>query len=231
MTETSMTPPDRPAGNQWRTTLLDSVMALRDASREYRAALHLAQSGTWSVDLLRVRGVDGRVHAGQRFAFSKPRPHAKALLRIHQVFTTAAGELERLYEAAALAYAYGAAWATRQVLDGASPTHVEFIGRDAEGLLEHPDPLIPIATKDGQGVAGWCDAARFAAAREALATCLAAGDHGEDLCAKDYVTDHEASDMHRAWDIARGTAEAAYAYGLRAEEALQFALNVARRSG
>jgi hypothetical protein len=216
----------------WRRSLEDSVWALRDAAREYRAALYLAESGAWSVELDRTRRVDGAVTLANRQTVhgnTLPiRPHDKALYAIGDAYRTLRDTLTRGYEVAAMAYAYGAAWATRQVLDGHAPTAVEFAGRD-DGQLTHPHPLsIAIGTTDGRDVARWSGAAKLAAARERLTDCQAAGEYGEELASREYLADHEAGWMHEAWGIADGLPDAANAYGTQAEHALAFALNVVR---
>lgn len=214
----------------WRRTLEDSVTALRDAAREYQAAARLASSGAWHCHWERLRPVDGTVtHPGYTSTIPL-RPHDDAVSVIHRVWDKAADHLSQGYEAAALAYAWGATWAVRELLDGRTPDQVCFPGLE-NGRLVH-DPLPDVEHAGLAKLARWSDAARWNGARDALDACLYAAGHAAALADQDYLADHEASQMHDALDVARGTADAAYAYGLLTEQgALQFVLNVIVRGG
>ena len=68
------------------------------------------------------------------------------------------------------------------------------------------------------------------AAYDVLVRCTDASEFAEDLAGRDYVSDHEAGQMFRAIDASDGLADAAYAYGLLAQRALNFVLLEPRRA-
>jgi hypothetical protein len=75
----------------------------------------------------------------------------------------------------------------------------------------------------------YAETAQLKAAHDRLADCLDAERYAEQLAGADYVADHEAGDMFRAGEVAEGIADAAFAYGLLAQRALNFALLGPRR--
>lgn len=206
----------------WRNSLEDSITALRLAVEEYRAALQLAGAGQRAVDADRIRLADGRVSA---MSHTRPlipsRPHDSAVVTIGRLYGTLILDLRDGYRQAALLYAYGAAWALRQILDGETPTLVEVLHDPAGQPIVEPRPRL-----DDLTLTRWTERGQFLAAERALVECERALDAGDELAERSYLADHEAADMHRAWDAASGLADAAYAYGMAAERAVQFAFNV-----
>lgn len=213
-----------PNPQPWRISLEDSIRALRSAADEYRAALRLAQTGMWAVDVDRIQFVGGRVAAsgGALGRRGTHHPHDRAIVKIGEKYRTLIADLEAAYEQAALLYAYGAAWATSEVIDGRTPELVELAREDSELVPGVRPPSLE------EHLDGWSGLAEFKAAHDALVTCENAQAYGEELAGRSYLADHEAGWMHDAWDTARGLADAASAYGLMAERALRFAINVIR---
>ncbi|MER7515909.1 hypothetical protein [Streptomyces sp. NPDC126499] len=204
----------------WFETLTDSVFALGAAARETRTAHQAAQAATAQYDLDRVRLLDGEITAPG--LFTPPRPHDRAVMGIGKALQECRDRMERLYTDAALSYAYGTAWAILRVLDGQEPPRVE-LRLSAEGHLTIPAELAPIPPAI-EGLGRWRDNAKFEKARQRWWDCDSAGEYASALDEEDYLTDHEAYEMHQAYDEARGLAGAAYAYGLLAESALRFTL-------
>ncbi|MGW4050758.1 hypothetical protein ACWENA_07985 [Streptomyces sp. NPDC004779] len=208
----------------WFETLTDSAYALGAAARETRTARQAAQAAVAQYDLDRVRLLDGEITVPG--LFTPPRPHDRAVMGIGKALQECRDRMERLSTDAALSYAYGAAWAILRVLDGQEPPRVE-LGLTAEGHLTIPSELAPVPPAI-EGLDRWCDNARFAKARERWWECDSASEFANSLSDREYLADHEATEMHQAYAEARGLADAAYAYGVLAESALHYALLGAR---
>lgn len=195
----------------WFESLTDSVYALGETAREFQRAHQAARLATASVDIGRVR-----IHKGRALRLSVQgngqgsyTPHGHALSTLGRLYMDLEHRVENEYKRTALAYACGAVWAVRQILtDGGTPSFVL-----------PPDDLAAMP-----GLDRYAGAPALAAARDTLDRCLDAGRYGEELAERDYLADHEASDMHDAWRVAGGLANAAYAYGLLGERAVHFAL-------
>ncbi|MFF6774762.1 hypothetical protein ACFY8W_14525 [Streptomyces sp. NPDC012637] len=204
----------------WFETLTDSVFALGAAARETLTARQAAQAAAAQYDLDRVRLLDGEITVPGRF--SPSRPHDRAVMGIGKALQECRDRMERLYTDAALGYAYGTAWAILRVLDGQEPPRVE-LGLTAEGGLIIPAQLAPIPPVI-EGLGRWRDNAKFEKARQRWWGCDSAGEYASALDDQDYLTDHDAYEMHQAFAEASGMADAAYAYGVLAESALRFTL-------
>jgi LPS sulfotransferase NodH len=126
--------------------------------------------------------------------------------------------LGQQFEHAALLYASGACWSISQAQQGQTPNRVAF-QRDPE----HAKQLMP-RTLEIIGLDRYSERAKVSAACAELTSRLYSASYGEDLASLAYLADHEASQMHDAWDHAEGIGPAAYAYGLLAERALRFVL-------
>jgi hypothetical protein len=212
----------------WYEDLTDSVTAMREAAYEYKVAQRSAKSLRDSVQFERRRVEEGRIHAlpmpnardGAGWAF-RPHsrdPHSNAIFELHATYGRLLGATSGAFEHASLLFASGAAWAITQVQKGNTPDRVAF-ERDPQDT----DQLVP-RSFEIVGLDRYSGTPALAAAYERLADCLYSGEVGEDLAGRDYLADHEASDMHDAFAHADGTGPAAYAYGLLAESALRFAL-------
>ncbi|MEU9134640.1 hypothetical protein AB0D33_01495 [Streptomyces sp. NPDC048404] len=219
-----MTKPTRP----WYEDLTDSVTALREAAYEHKVAQRSAKSLRDSVQFERRRIEEGRIHAlpmpnargGSGWA-SQPHsrdPHSNAIFELHGAYSRLLGAVSGAFEHASMLFASGAAWAITQVQKGNTPDRVAF-ERDPQDT----DQLVP-RSFEIVGLDRYSGAPALAAAYERLADCLYSREVGSDLAGRDYLADHEASDMHDAFAHADGTGAAAYAYGLLAESALRFAL-------
>ncbi|MEU1496101.1 hypothetical protein [Streptomyces sp. NPDC005732] len=215
------TKPVRP----WYEDLTDSVTALRDAAYEYKVAQRSAKSLCDSVSFERRRVQEGRIHALPQTARTewvrKPQtrvPHETALFDLAKAYGQLAGNINGAFEQAALLFASGACWAITQVQHGATPDRVQF-ERDPQETSQ----LLPRAFEI-VGLDRYSESPKLAAAYERFAACRYAAEIGDDLADRDYLADHEASAMHDAFAHAEDTGAAAYAYGLLAERALNFAL-------
>ncbi|ROQ31949.1 hypothetical protein EDD98_0916 [Streptomyces sp. PanSC19] len=209
----------------WFESLTDSVFALGAAARETRTAHQAAQAAAAQYDLGRIRLLDGAVTIPGPPSFPV-RPHDRAVMGIGKALQECRDRMERLYTEAALGYAYGTAWAILRVLDDQEPPRVE-LGLTAEGHLTIPGELAPIPPTI-EGLYRWRDNAKLEQARQRWWECDSAGEYASALDDEDYLADHEAYEMHQAYDEARGLADAAYAYGVLAESALRYALLGAR---
>ncbi|MFC8361093.1 hypothetical protein ACFUIY_14620 [Streptomyces griseorubiginosus] len=208
MTKTALT---------WNTSLEDSVFALGAAARECQSAARAAAITTGHYDLDRLRLLDGKVHHGHSGYTGEQEPHLTALSRIGDVHLKATHRLKLLYEQAAEAYAHGANWAVRQVQAGQQPAHVTLkVDPDGTYLLGGSLPALELHR--------FASAKALEGARQAYERCLVAGWEAEGIGRQDYVSDHEAGEMHAALDMAGGLPDAAYAYGVLAESALRWAL-------
>lgn len=213
----------------WFEDLTDSVRSLGEAAREYQlahtAALHL-QAG---VEIDRRRLSEGKVagHPGpnatgwHRTPVTRE-PHAHAVFMLGDTYGALTSRLHELYENAALCFAAGGAWAIRTVQAGHNPNGVIL------ALADDRRTLLPGSFRV-DGLERYAGARKLAAAYDRLATCLDAAGYAADLDSKDDLQDHEAGMVHDALSVAAGTADAAYAYGMHTERALQFALLEPRR--
>ncbi|MFF9248839.1 hypothetical protein [Streptomyces globisporus] len=210
----------------WTASLADSVYALYETANEYRTAYRAAQLQATTVDFVRRMTHEGQVTlAGRPNAWGRDStrtPHSRALSALHRLYGTLESETQGHYEEAALLYASGAAWAVRAVLRGEQPPRVVFQvddhGEPGPHALEIP------------GLDTYAEGPALDAAYNALVRCMQAAEYGEDLAGRDYVSEHEAGEMHKANAVADGTADAAFAYGLIAQRAVSFALIGPRRA-
>ncbi|MEV6669944.1 hypothetical protein [Streptomyces sp. NPDC051162] len=206
----------------WFESLTDSAFALGAAAREAQRAYRSAQLTTDHYDLDRLKSVDGElVIAGRSMLSPSFRPHHHALFVIGDTLREQEDKLRALYWQTSIAYAYGTARAILQVLDGQQPAAVE-LERTRDGYAI-PQELCPVPPAI-EGLARWVGAEKFERARQVLERCDFAGDFADHLHAQDYISDHEAGELHQALDTASGLPDAAYAYGELAESALHFAL-------
>ncbi|MDX5569362.1 hypothetical protein PYK79_47305 [Streptomyces sp. ID05-04B] len=203
----------------WDASLADSVFALGAAARECRTAHQAAVIATSHVDLDRLRLLDGKVARRHTGYTGEQEPHLAALSRIGQIQLQTQQSLNRLYEEAARAYAHGANWAVQQVLSGAEPAAVQLEVTTDGGHYVLEDGM-PVLTLDRYAGATALDAARRAYER-----CIVAGFEAEGIADQDYISDHDAGQMHESLDVAAGLPDAAYAYGVLAEGAVRFAIN------
>jgi hypothetical protein len=203
----------------WTMSLEDSVFALGAAARECQSAARAAAITTGHYDLDRLRLLDGKVLHGHPGFTGEQEPHLAALSRIGTIQLRTMHELERLYAQAAEAYAHGANWAVRQVQAGQQPAHVT-LKVDSDGAYVI-DGSLPALVLDR-----FSQATAVEAARRTYERCLVAGWEAENLSRQDYVSDHEAGEMHAALDVAVGLPDAAYAYGVLAESALRWVLTM-----
>lgn len=210
----------------WTESLPDSVYALYETANEYRNAHRAAQLQTTTVDFVRRMTHEGRIALeGRTNAHGRTytqSPHGQALSVLSSLYSATASKTQYRYEEAALLYASGAAWAVRAVLDGGKPPVVAF------QVDSHGDPAPH--SMDIPGLDTWVDGPALDAAYNTLRRCMDAAEYGEDLADRDYVSDHEAGEMHRALGEARNLADAAFAYGLLAQRAVSFSLITARRA-
>ncbi|WP_329615040.1 hypothetical protein OG244_19565 [Streptomyces brevispora] len=208
----------------WTESLFDSVYALYETAREYQLAHRAAQAAVETVNIDRRKAHEGRITLVDETTvygkFRSHEPHADALFGLSRLYGDLESVTGRRYEEAALLYASGAAWAIREVLTGETPTRVGFVTEDR---LPVPRSMqIP-------GLLTYSEGPALDAAYDAVRRCMDVSEYGEDLAGRDYVTDHEAGEMFRAGDVAGGLADAAYAYGLLAQRAVNFALLEPRR--
>ncbi|MFE4691719.1 hypothetical protein ACFRH6_16870 [Streptomyces sp. NPDC056749] len=210
----------------WTDSLFDSVYALYETAREYQTAHRAALVAMQTVDVDRRQLHTGRVrlwktaHGPQR-SFRRV-PHERAVFDIYDLYSKTEQKLHRRYEEAALLFASGCAWAITLVQAGNHPPFVEFNHDVDEAAVPHAMNI--------SGLDRYAGARELAASYDRVTTCMNADEHGEDLAGRDYVTDHEAGQMHDAIDIALGLADAAFAYGLLAQRAVSYVLLEPRRA-
>lgn len=211
------------ATRTWFDSLTDSAYALGAAARETRRAAQSARLAREQYEPGRIRLLDAAVHTGGQVPGAPPfRPHDAAVFAIGDTLSQAANQLSRLYTNTATAYAYGTAHAILRVLDGQQPAAVQ-LERTPDGHYILPRELCP-APPAMPALQRWNGYRGFEQARARLTECDAAGMHADFLDDQPHLSDHEAAELHAALDIAAGYADAAYAYGERAESALHFAL-------
>lgn len=215
----------------WFEHLTDSVRALGHAALEWQLAAQAAVVDHARADHPgldyhegRVTGVPPADTVGWQAKFHNPRPHQVAQRGLEKHYRDAMYATRHAYEEAARLYASGAAWAVRQVQEGLEPRLVEFAMAPGTDTLLALVPGSERVGTDALTAARYSDARKVEAAYKLLDDCLYAGQLAEDIGSQDYVADHEASRMHDAWTVAEGTADAAYAYGVALERALQFVL-------
>lgn len=208
----------------WTESLFASVYALYETAHEYQTAHRAAQVAVQTVTIDRRHVHEGRVRPtrddGRREGSRAP--HEWALFNIHDLYSHTERELRRRYEEAALLYASGAAWAIAAVQGDETPALVEFDVTEDNTLVPHQLSIT--------GLARWTGAEALAAAYDQVRTRMGAAEYAEDLAGRDYVSDYEAGEMHGAMDVAMGLADAAFAYGLLAQRAVNFVLLDPRRA-
>lgn len=202
----------------WWTTLHDGMVALRAAATEGRRAYRAAQDAVADVDLDRLRLEEGAVMVSGAVSGStvRRRPHSRTLRAIGDVYHDAETRLERVFEQAAMAYAYGVTWATEQVLEGEQPARIT-LPIDTFGDVPYTLPNF------GERLDRWSGVERLTRLREDLERCLRADEIAGELASRDYMTEQEAAEMHAALHVAEGLPDAAFAYAQAAEGALAFA--------
>lgn len=218
-----------PANAPWFEHLTDSVRALGEAAREWQLAATAATLAHAHADVQRHPWHQGKV-TGQpspevRGWAGKPAersPHMNAVFDLQRLYLNVKHDTARGYEHAALLFASGAAWAVRRVRAGHHPERVVFATDDTDRRSLVPGTFN--ADLDALKEARLSTAGKLQKAHTRLQECLWARDVGEDIGSQDYVSDHEASDMHECWTLAEGIADAAYAYTLLVEQALGFVL-------
>ncbi|MEV7959325.1 hypothetical protein ACIO6T_41295 [Streptomyces sp. NPDC087532] len=218
--------PEKPAQQHWTESLFDSVYALYETAHEYRTAHRAAQVAEQMVGMDRRQIHEGRIALqGRVNAYGRTRtrePHEKAIYDLGTLYRQAESKLHRCYEEAALLYASGAAWSIATVQDGHTPAVVEFNTDDNGDAVPHRLHI--------PGLDTYAEGPALDAAYNAVRDCMGAAEYAEDLAGRDYVTDHEAGEMFRAGNAALGLADAAFAYGLLAQRAVNFVLLEPRRA-
>lgn len=212
----------------WYEDLTDSVTALREAAYEYKIAERSLKSLRDSVHLSRRHIEEGRIHAlprvNEREGFGwagRPqsrRPHATAIHELSATYGRLLGDTRGAFEHASMLFASGTCWAIAQVQKGNTPDCVAF-ERDPQDVGQLTPRSLEIV-----GLDRYAEARRLTAAYDQLASCMHSAEVGEDLAGRDYVADHEASEMWDAFHHADGIGPAAYAYGRLAENVLRFTL-------
>lgn len=218
-----------PENAPWFEHLEDSVRALGEAAREWKLAHQGATLAHAHVDTSRTLFHEGKV-TGQpghtdRGWLSKPftrSPHSTAVFDLQRHYLNAVHFTQNGYEHAAMLYASGAAWAIRTVHAGETPARVVLSVEDTDKRDLAPGSLN--AGLDALKEARLSTVPKLEAAYKRLDDCLYARDVAEDIGSQEYVSDHEASEMHDCLTAAEDIADAAYAYGLLAEGALSFVL-------
>ncbi|MDX3536960.1 hypothetical protein PV721_21805 [Streptomyces sp. MB09-01] len=203
----------------WFETLTDSVSALGAAARETRTAHRAAEAAGAQYNLDRLRLLDGAITVPGRSSGVPDRPHDRALFTIGRSHSEHERRMADLYEDAAAAYAYGAAWAIQRVLDGQEPPLV-VLGRTSDGRTVIPDEVFPYPPAF-KGLDGWSDHARFEWARAELERLGYLWAHVHDLDEPDIP---DTFDLLDTTENLEAFPDAAFAFGQIAESALTFAL-------
>ncbi|WP_299542078.1 hypothetical protein [uncultured Streptomyces sp.] len=210
----------------WTESLFDSVYALYETATEYRTALGAAQLAVSSVDYDRRRTHEGRIGIeGRTTVHGRPfttAPHDRALHLLSRTYRDTETKMRGHFEDSALLYASGTAWAIRTVLEGGTPPVVAFQVDEDRSPVPRGMTIPPLDRYAG--------ATALTAAYEEVVRRAGASEYAEDLAGRDYVSEHEAGEMHAAIDVAEGLAGAAFAYGLLAQRALSFVLLEPRRA-
>ncbi|MYS44075.1 hypothetical protein GTY23_23150 [Streptomyces sp. SID5998] len=203
----------------WTVSLEDSVSALGVAARECQSAYRASVLAKNSVDLDRLRLLDGKILRRSATGHTtEQEPHLAAVSRVGSILLQTEFQLAALYEQTARAYAHGTTWAVQQVLAGHEPAHVE-LQVLADGVHYHLADSLPALPLDR-----YARTPALETARRDYERCLAARFEAEGIGAQSDIADHEAGAMHEALVIASGIPDAAYAYGVQAEGALHFAI-------
>ncbi|MFE4330143.1 hypothetical protein ACFRQM_11955 [Streptomyces sp. NPDC056831] len=222
--------PEKPAQQHWTESLFDSVYALYETALEYQTAHRAAQVAVQTVEVERrqlhegrvaLRGLQGRDDATY-YRTRRTSPHANAVFDLHGLYSRTERELHRSYEEAALLYASGAAWAVASVQGDETPALVEFNTGQDGNPVHHRLSIT--------GLERYAGSQELASAYGQVCARMNAAEYAEDLAGRDYVTDHEAGEMHHAIGIAMGLADTAFAYGLLAQRAVSFVLLEPRRA-
>ncbi|MEU9333097.1 hypothetical protein AB0D49_08015 [Streptomyces sp. NPDC048290] len=200
----------------WFHSLAESVSALGAAVREYRAAHAAARVTSWHIHPLRVLSAEGTVRVLGR---DHIRPHDDALLRLGDLSKEMETRIEKLYEDAALAYAYGTSSAVLAVVQGGRPSHLALGRRD--GLYERPAASLPDLREH---LGHWARSARLASLRQRLTERERAAVTVRELSFFADLADYESAETTEAAALAAGLADSAYAYGELAETALHHVL-------
>ncbi|WP_326677664.1 hypothetical protein [Streptomyces sp. NBC_01237] len=214
----------------WTESLFDSVYALYETAREYQTAHRAAQVAVQTVDVDRrklhegrvaLRGLRGRADADY-YRTRRTSPHEKAVFGLYGLYSRSESELRHRYDEAAHLFASGAAWAVGAVQGGETPDVVEFNTDEASAPTRHQLSIT--------GLGRYAGAGELTAAYDQWYAHMCAAEYAEDLAGRDYVSDHEAGQMHDAIGSALGLADSAFAYGLLAQRAVSFVLLEPRRA-
>ncbi len=194
---------------EWHLTLLESVHALGAASRELRDAHQHARHTGRTADPARVIPVPGliAVPGGQPV-----RPHDEALWQLSDLYLVLEHHTRDLYENAALGYAHGTATAIAAVLRSERPRHVQ-LPRDRGGNYPVTADDLPDLSDSLTTEAGARDLAD-------LRTRLIAYERAQD-----------SEEAEAETEFSTALADAAYAYGERAERALHHLIRFADAHG
>jgi hypothetical protein len=216
-----------PKNAPWFEHLTDSLRGLGEAAREWQIADRAAVLAEAHMQMERRTLHEGKTThqpgpdtQGWARQSRTRTPHADAFFTLHRIYMEQRFRTRREYHQAAMLFASGAAWAIKQVQAGERPHQVVF---DLDGY-ERPEPM-PHAYRI-EGLDRYSNARKLKAAYERLLSMEMAAEHAEEIAGRDdhEVTERDAADMWDAADAARGMEDAAYAYGLLAERALQFVL-------
>ncbi|MFJ2632737.1 hypothetical protein ACIO6U_12410 [Streptomyces sp. NPDC087422] len=187
----------------WHLSLTDSVYALGAAARELRTAHAHARHTAWAADPARIVPVVGLLTVPD----AEPvRPHDEALWQLSDLYMVLEHHTHELYENAALGYAHGAAAAVAAVLRSERPRHVE-LPRDRHGNYTVTADGLPDVSPSLTRDAG---SAELANLRARVIAC-------------------EPADGEEEFTVE--LADAAYAYGERAERTLQHLIRFADAHG
>ncbi|MGW1295123.1 hypothetical protein [Streptomyces sp. NPDC002533] len=210
----------------WTESLFDSVYALYETAREYQTAHRTAQLAARTVEIDRRKIHEGRIALeGHSAGCGRPllrEPHADSLFSLVHIYGEFSTEMHRRYEEAALLFASGAAWAVRSVQLGNTPPAVTFQTDQYDNPVQHRLSIT--------GLTNYAGAKALDASYERLTRRLAAADHAVHLAEQSNLADHEAGELHAAHDAAMGIADAAFAHGLLAQQAVNFVLLEPRRA-
>lgn len=217
---------ERTTPRPWQETLSDSVDALEAAAWEHRMAHRSAEIAAEVMDNRRLGVTRAPVLLFEperpTALQSKRCPHRDAVRAIAAAQRDHRDRLRALFQEAALAYAYGAAWSLECLQAGEQPQQAE-VSTDPLALrIEFPDGL-SLGRCPEPVQAAFGDLLREAF--DELLTCQVNADLAEDLAGRDKVEDWEAADMFKAARIGDRLPEAAYAYGVRAHQTLAYLLH------
>lgn len=200
----------------WFHSLTESVAGLGSAAREYRTAAQAVRIASWHLDPVRLLPADGSVRV---IGSDRLRPHDDAVTQLGALYGDLGYRVRKLYENAALAYAYGTATVLAAVLAGDEPAHVALGRRDGRYVLPRgplPDFREPLTA--------WKDNESLAARREDLVERENAAAIADEFAHYADLADYDVSDLTAASKLAAGLADTACAYGELAESALHFVL-------